>query len=479
MLKGRRSRLIIVAIVLVAILAGYYGIRAVASSNDTALKASGTIEATTVNVSPELAGKVDSVLVSEGQSVQAGEVLFRLDDTLLKAQYQAALAGLQAAQSAALTAQAAYASAQAQYTMAQDAARAQARSTRLADWGGKTPDYFDQPKWYFTQDEQIGAAQAEVQASQAGITAAEEHLRSVVSDLKNAEFVGAEQRLVDARQSYLVALQVQAEGQAVGAGLSPDQLDLGIPGIYPGGYLAKVRVSQGLPNNVDLSNAAQDAYDAASQELSAAQQAYNKLLTSEAAQRVQEARAGLAVAQERLQVAQERLSGLQTGDASPQVAAAAAGLEQAKNAAQSAQDGVGQAQANVGLLEAQLGKLEVKAPLEGVILTRNIEPGEYVAPGAAALTVGELSELTITVYVPEDRYGQIHLGQGASVGVDSFPGEAFGGQVSYISDQAEFTPRNVQTVEGRSSTVYAVKLKVADPGGKLKPGMPADVTFER
>ncbi len=112
-----------------------------------------------------------------------------------------------------------------------------------------------------------------------------------------------------------------------------------------------------------------------------------------------------------------------------------------------------------------------------MILTRNIEPGEYVAPGAAALTMGQLSELTITVYVPEDRYGQIHVGQAASVSVDSFPEDQFDARVTYISDQAEFTPRNVQTVEGRSSTVYAIKLAVSDPQGQLKPGMPADVVF--
>jgi len=63
--------------------------------------------------------------------------------------------------------------------------------------------------------------------------------------------------------------------------------------------------------------------------------------------------------------------------------------------------------------------------------------------------------------------------------VDSFPGAKFSAVVSYISDQAEFTPRNVQTVEGRSSTVYAVKLNVNDPNGKLKPGMPADVVFQK
>jgi len=91
--------------------------------------------------------------------------------------------------------------------------------------------------------------------------------------------------------------------------------------------------------------------------------------------------------------------------------------------------------------------------------------------------MANLNELTITVYVPEDRYGEIHLGQTVDVTVDSFPGETFTATVSNIADQAEFTPRNVQTVSGRSATVYAVKLKVSDPTGKLKIGMPADVVF--
>ncbi|MGE5072421.1 MAG: biotin/lipoyl-binding protein, partial [Anaerolineae bacterium] len=271
MLKGRRSRLIIVAIVLVAVVAGYFGIHATASTSSGALKASGTIEATTVNVSPELPGKVQEVLVEEGQAVQPGQVLFRLDGTLLSAQRDAAAAGLTVAQSAAQTAQAGYQSAQAQFTAAQTAARLQARSTRLSDWSGKTPSYFDQPKWYFTQDEQLAAAQAEVQAAQAGVTSAEQNLATVVADLKNADFVKAEERLSKARAGYLVALQVQAEGQAVGSGLSPDQLNLGIPGIAPFGYLAKVHVSQTLPNNAELDNAAQAAYDAANAKLTSAQ----------------------------------------------------------------------------------------------------------------------------------------------------------------------------------------------------------------
>src|SRR5512140_482818 len=488
-MKNRRIP-VIVMVVLVILIAAYYGIRAMsAGSTSSALKASGTIEATTVNVSPELPGKVQDVLVSEGQAVKPGDVLFRVDSTLLQAQRQATAAGLQVAQTAAQTAQAAYASAQAQFTAAQTAARMQARGSRLSDWSGKTPAYFDQPKWYFTQDEQIAAAQAEVQAAQAGVTSAQNNLAAVVSDLKNAQFVAAEQRLANARAAYLVALQVQAEGQAVGSGLAPDQIDLNalhinIPCVNtPGGkycapgYKIRSSIARQLPDQADLNNAAQDAYDAANAELTAAQNAYNDLLSTQAANDVLDARAALAVAHERAQVAADRLSALQSGDYSPQVAAASASLAQAKSMAQQAADAVSQAQANVSLLDAQLAKLEVKAPLAGVVLTRNIEPGEYVAPGANALTIGQLSELTITVYVPEDRYGQIHLGQRATVAVDSFPEASFQAQVTYISDQAEFTPRNVQTVEGRSSTVYAVKLAVQDPGGQLKPGMPADVTF--
>jgi HlyD family secretion protein len=113
-----------------------------------------------------------------------------------------------------------------------------------------------------------------------------------------------------------------------------------------------------------------------------------------------------------------------------------------------------------------------------VVLTRNIEPGEFVQPGATAFVLGKLSDLTITVYIPEDRYGEIHLGQEATVTVDSFPGVTFTATVIQIANTAEFTPRNVQTVEGRSSTVFAIKLSVDNADGKLKIGMPADVVFK-
>jgi membrane fusion protein YbhG len=106
-----------------------------------------------------------------------------------------------------------------------------------------------------------------------------------------------------------------------------------------------------------------------------------------------------------------------------------------------------------------------------------VEPDEMLSPGAAAFVIGQLDTLELVVYLPEDRYGQVKLGQTAQVHVDSYPDVAFTGTVIHIADQAEFTPRNVQTMEGRRTMVFAVKLSLPNAEGRLKPGMPADVTF--
>ncbi len=119
----------------------------------------------------------------------------------------------------------------------------------------------------------------------------------------------------------------------------------------------------------------------------------------------------------------------------------------------------------------------IRAPLNGVVLERLFEPGELATPGSTLLVLGDLFTLNLTVYVPEDRYGQVILGHTYPVTVDSFPGTTFKGIVTHIADQAEFTPRNVQTAEGRKTTVFAVRLSMANPDLKLKPGMPADVNF--
>jgi multidrug resistance efflux pump len=163
--------------------------------------------------------------------------------------------------------------------------------------------------------------------------------------------------------------------------------------------------------------------------------------------------------------------------AEAQLSAAEAHAKAAQAQLEMAQAQAAGAQAAVDTLDVQLAKLQIAAPVDGVVLSRNIEPGEVAPSGATLLVLGILDNLTITVYLPEDRYGEIRLGQSAQVQVDSYPGESFAAEVVHIADQAEFTPRNVQTAEGRRTTVFAVRLKINVDDGKLKPGMPADVSF--
>jgi multidrug resistance efflux pump len=139
---------------------------------------------------------------------------------------------------------------------------------------------------------------------------------------------------------------------------------------------------------------------------------------------------------------------------------------------------VAQAEAAIKALDVQADRLVVRAPQEGIILVRNVQVGEVLTPGATAFVIGKLATLQITIYLPESLYGRVKVGQTTRVMVDSYPDVTFAATVVHIADQAEFTPRNVQTVEGRRTTVYAIKLDVPNPDGKLKPGMPADVTFE-
>lgn len=119
----------------------------------------------------------------------------------------------------------------------------------------------------------------------------------------------------------------------------------------------------------------------------------------------------------------------------------------------------------------------IRSPINGIVLMRAADPGEITTAGGALLVVADLSTVTLTVYVPEAQYGQIYLGQDLPVTVDSFPGYVYIGTVTRIADEAEFTPRNAQTIQNRKNTVYAVKLTIPNPNMDLKPGMPADVTL--
>ncbi len=350
----RRIVPVLLAVIILGGLVWWFGFNRPAAAGSGALTASGTIEAVSLNVSAEIAGRVTEVNVTQGQAVQAGDVLVRFDDSVLSAQRAQAAAALQALQFAQNAAQSAHAAA--------------AANLALLTAG--------------PSNEQLAVAQTVVDRA---------HLAADAAD-------AAYEALPDA------ALDTP-DGRTLAA--------------------ARDQAVAGLAN-------AEAQYD---------------LLAAGA-------RA-------------EQLTAAQAQAAAAQWQATAAGAQ------------VTAAQSALAVLDAQLAKLTLAAPAAGTVLARTIEPGEFASPGAPLLVIGQLNAPTITVFVPEDQYGAISLGQTATVSVDSFPGQTFQATVTHIADQAEFTPRNVQTATGRKSTVFAIELSVANADGRLKPGMPADVDFGR
>ncbi len=128
-------------------------------------------------------------------------------------------------------------------------------------------------------------------------------------------------------------------------------------------------------------------------------------------------------------------------------------------------------------LERQRERQTLRSPLDGWVARTVFEPGEVVPPGAPVVVVADWRDLTLKVFLPEDKFGRVAVGESASITVDAYPGETFEGQVTFIASEAEFTPRNVQTQEDRVKSVYAIKLRVPNTDLRLKPGMFADAVF--
>ena len=133
-----------------------------------------------------------------------------------------------------------------------------------------------------------------------------------------------------------------------------------------------------------------------------------------------------------------------------------------------------EAESALELAEERLGYTTLAAPAPGLVIAKNIEPGEQVAAGTPVITVGDLTTPWLRAYIPETELGQVKVGQKARVTTDTWPGKTYEGLVSFISPEAEFTPKNVQTEKERVKLVYRIKITNSNPAMELKPGMPAD-----
>jgi HlyD family secretion protein len=121
---------------------------------------------------------------------------------------------------------------------------------------------------------------------------------------------------------------------------------------------------------------------------------------------------------------------------------------------------------------------QLKSPMDGVITSRNIEPGETVSAGREVITVSNLSSVELKIFVEETQIGKVRPNQQVAVTVDTFPGKVYEGRVSFISPDGEFTPKIIQTKKERVKLVYLVKVTIENPNFELKTGMPADALLK-
>ena len=130
--------------------------------------------------------------------------------------------------------------------------------------------------------------------------------------------------------------------------------------------------------------------------------------------------------------------------------------------------------AQVGVVASQLDDTIATSPIDGVVLVKAAEIGEVLAPGSTVVTVGDIDHPWLRGYINERDLGRVKLGAKARITTDSFPGKSYWGYVSFISSQAEFTPKQIQTFEERVKLVYRIKIEVANPERELKLNMPVD-----
>lgn len=412
-----------------SILARFYPTR----PSGATLWASGFIEAEEVHIASELGGRVGGLFVEEGDDVGAGQLLVRIDGALLEARIGSAVAGVEIAEAEFARLEA---GARPERIRQAEARLSQSRAARdgaLQAWRDAQA-LRDEPQ---ERDARIVRARAAVHAAEAALAEATALKDAAV--IAHDSYWDAKEGLEDLKERLQ---QIPKEQRPEPPGL---QLDVHmIPYQYwkawVGVHAAEARLQGArstLANLLEMRDNPQDLEAA----VDASASAYHR------------AEAGV-------DQAQAELEGLRAGATPEEVAVAAAQVEQARAA--------------LAALLTEREKLEITAPTGGLVLQRALRAGEIAAPGATILVLGDLDRVTLTVYVPANRLGQVNVGQDVEVAVDSFPGEIFHGSVVAIADEAEFTPRNVQTKELRVDMVFAVDVVLPNPDHRLKPGVPAD-----
>ncbi len=413
--RASRLRILIPVLLVAGIGAAIIYLRNERAGPD-ALTASGTIEASQVSAASKVPGRILRLHAGEGETVRAGQTLVTIEGRELQAQLDQARSGL-------------------------DAARARRRQAQSA----------------------LALQQRLLEAQVAQALAALDGARTRLEQAEETRDLTARQVADTLRQAEAGRETAVANSTTARVNMDRAARDLvRLQALYKDGAISA--------QQVDAARAASDA----------ARAQYEASLKM-----VRQAEAAVALARSNLRQVDIRgqdvtAAQAQIRQAEAAVRTARAGeetLAQRKADVSAAEAQVAQAEAGVRLLLTQENNLIVTAPLTGVVITKHASEGEIVAAGAPILTVAALDEVWVRVFIPLPHLGRVALGQRVEVTTDAFAGRVFGGTVTEIAQQAEFTPKNVQTREERVKLVFAVKVTIPNPNLLLKPGMPADAVI--
>jgi HlyD family secretion protein len=296
---------------------------------------------------------------------------------------------------------------------------------------------------------------AEVRRAEGALVAAQAQLRDVVAGARREEIQEAEARAARA-ESQLADLLAGARRQEIEQARAALQ----------NAEATRIWAERDYRRASDLF----DKQLVAAQEVDRTRQAYEVAVANEtgARERLDLLAVGpreheVAAARAEARAARERVALLRAGPRPDAVAALRAQVTQAEAA--------------ITLARTRLAEATIAAPLDGVVLRKNMELGETANPGVPIVTLLDPRDLWLRAYVAETDIGRVRIGQAATITVDSHPGRGFAGTIIEIASEAEFTPKNVQTKKERVNLVFRVKIGVANADGVLKPGMPADAVL--
>jgi len=377
------------------------------------VQSSGSLESRSVALTAEVGGQISELKVSEGAQVAAGDVLAQIDTTLQDTQIARAQAALDLAQ-----AQLAQIKAgprpevvqQAQAELDKEAAARDSAQQAVKD----VQTIRNSPQ---DIEAQIVQARSQLETAEKGIPLAETQLRTA--------------QVVADRYKNLTGNDDQIQFQIASAQLRAAEAGLKVAQLTRDGAQQNLEMLQQLRANP----------------LSLTTQVHAALA------RLDQANASVGIAQAALAVAQ-------TGASAEQIAVGQAAVQQA----QAALDG----------LIAQKDKMTLRAPAAGIVTALPVHRGENVQPGTKLMTIANIDQMLFTLYVPETQIGHVKVGQKLQLTVDGLPERTFDGQIYFIAQQAEYTPRTVQTPEERAKTVFMVKARIANPDHSMKPGMFAE-----